>query len=732
MLPAEVSTFAAKHKVMHYTLLLFGMLFLVACRQNPALDAEGIVYPHTRQDSSVVDDYHGTAVADPYRWLEDDLSAETAEWVDAQNAVTQAHLAAIPFRQNIVERLERLYNFERVGTPEVVDDWLYYNKNDGLQNQSVLYREPIAGGTPEVVLDPNTFSDDNTTSLSSTSISRDGHYMAYQVSEGGSDWKMIKILDLNTHESLPEQLENVKFSGMSWLGEGFVYSRYPAAEGGSELSNKNENHQLYYHQLQTPQAEDVLLYEDAVHPQRNVFGSVSDDEQWVVVGTTASTSGNTVSIAPAAAFRQRGQDALQPVVRGFEHDYNFLFGNNENLYFWTNAEAPNGRVVVLDATAPEAGFADVIAEDAQRPLKSVTFSGDRIYARYLQDVSSRLEVYSLDGSLLHQVNLPGIGTASGVSAPSKGGPAFFSFSSFTTPSTVLRIQSDGSTQVWRNSDNGFDASLYETKQVRYRSKDGTEIPMFVIHRKGLQLDGQRPTLLYGYGGFDIAIEPQHAVMRLDLFSPILEQGGVCAVASLRGGSEFGSAWHEAGMREHKQNVFDDFIAAAEYLQSEGYTSPARTAIYGRSNGGLLVGACITQRPELYGVAFPAVGVLDMLRYHQFTIGWAWAGDYGRADSADAFKYLYAYSPLHNASPQEYPATLITTADHDDRVVPAHSFKFAAALQEAQLAPEPVLIRIDKSSGHGAGKPVAKQIEEAADLLSFMFYHMGIDYQAPTS
>ena len=700
-----------------------------ACRQNPASGAATLNYPTTRADSTVVDDYHGTAVADPYRWLEDDRSAETADWVQRQNAFTEAYLERIPFRDELRERLRRLYDYERYGTPQVVGEYLYYTRNDGLQNQSVLYREPRDGsGEAELVLDPNAFSEDNTASLSGYTFSDDGRYLAYQVSEGGSDWKTIRVLDLERLEDADDELRRVKFSGMAWAGDGFFYSRYPDPDG-SELSERNENHQVYYHRLGASQVDDRLVYEDRAHPQRNAYASTSDDERWVVVGATESTSGNAVRLGRIGADGRASE--LVTVVADFAHDYNLVGGGDDALYFWTNAEAPNGRLVALDPRRPENGWRDVIPHDPTRVLKSVTLSGDRLYARYLQDVSSRVVVYDLAGEELREVTLPAIGTVAGVSAPSAGGEAFYSFSSFTDPGAIYRLDpATDEVRMWRRSDNGFDATQYETKQVRYRSKDGTEVPMFIVHRRGLELDGRRPTLLYGYGGFDIAIEPRYAVMRLDLISPLLEQGGVAAVANIRGGSEYGSAWHEAGTKERKQNVFDDFIAAAEYLQTEGYTSPDRTAIYGRSNGGLLVGACITQRPELFGVAFPAVGVLDMLRYHQFTIGWAWAGDYGRADSADAFAYLRAYSPLHNARPADYPATMITTADHDDRVVPAHSFKFAAALQAAQRGDDPVLIRVDAAAGHGAGKPIGMQIDEATDVLSFMLYGMGVDYRAP--
>ncbi|MFK8054733.1 MAG: prolyl oligopeptidase family protein [Saprospiraceae bacterium] len=717
------------------SLFVLSLLVMSCGAEVDTTDKPSVTYPVTKQDSSVVDDYHGTQIADPYRWLEDDRSAETASWVNEQNAVTQDYLSTIPFRENIKKRLERLYDFERFGVPQVVDDWLYYSKNDGLQDQSILYRESASAENPvvELVLDPNTFSADNTTSLSGYSFSNNGAFMSYQISEGGSDWKTIKVLDLGTLEPLKDEIDWVKFSGMSWWKDGFFYSRYPAPTTGSELSNKNEGHQLYYHALGSPQSQDVLVFEDPTRPQRNVYASVSDDERWLTLNTSISTSGNDVQVADLTNVKALAQLKFKPIVSGYDHDYNLIGSRGDELYFFTNDGAPNGALRSIKPGVSKQWRNSLKTPDGA-VLKSVTMTGDQLYVRTLENVSSHLYSVALGSknSSLQEVELPGIGTTSGISASNKGGDRFFSFSSFTTPGSIYRIdEKSGNISEWRASDNGFDASIYETKQIRYTSKDGTEVPMFIVHRKGLELDGKRPTLIYGYGGFNIAIEPKHAVMRLDLVSPLLEQGGVFALANIRGGSEFGSEWHEAGTKGQKQNVFDDFIGAAEYLQSEGYTSPKRTAIYGRSNGGLLVGACITQRPDLFGIAFPAVGVLDMLRYHQFTIGWAWAGDYGRADSVDAFKYLRAYSPLHNATPKNYPSTMVTTADHDDRVVPAHSFKFAAQLQQVQQANNPVLIRIDKSSGHGAGKPVAKQIEEATDLLSFMLHEMDVDYKDPS-
>ena len=694
------------------------------CRQNSLSDA-GLRYPETYRDPSVVDDYHGHLIADAYRWLEDDTSASTRDWVKSQNAVTQAYLASLPDREAIRRRVRRLYDYERVGVPDVVGTYLYYTRNDGLQDQPVLYREPAEGGVAEVVLDPNTFSADNTSSLAAYSFDADGRYLAYQVSDAGSDWRTARVMDLADLSILGDTLADLKFTRISWAGDGFFYSRYPP-DARSHGKRQSTGQRVYYHQLGATQAEDRLVYATPERPQRNNTAAATRDGRYVVLTSSEGTSGNALAVARHVGGGHFGE-VVTP-VDDFAHDYYFEGDDGRRLLFRTNADAPNGRLVAFDPKRPGAGFTDVLGEDPDRPLKSVTVSGDRIYARYLSDVASRLEVYSLAGEPVGEIAVPGLGTATAVEAAPDGGPAYFLYSSLTRRGTVFRYEPEtGDTEVWRSGDNGFDAGRYVTEQLRYRSKDGTVIPMFVTHRRGLALDGQRPTLLYGYGGFDISIEPKHAVMRLDLVSPILEQGGVVAVANLRGGGEYGAAWHEAGIKERKQNVFDDFIAAAEYLHAEGYTNPARTAIYGRSNGGLLVGACLTQRPELFGVAFPAVGVLDMLRYHRFTIGYAWASDYGHSDSAAAFDYLRAYSPLHNVRPATYPATMVTTADHDDRVVPAHSFKFAAELQHRQRGEAPVLIRVDEASGHGAGKPVAKQIEETTDVLAFMFHEMGIDY-----
>ncbi len=741
------------------------LLLLLLCggfRQNAsaqpnatagAINDSVIRYPESVRDTAVVDDYHGTRVVDPYRWLEDDRAPATEDWVNRQNTLTDAYLGSIPFRPAIRRRLERLYDYERVGVPTVTDGYLYFQKNDGLQNQYVLYRSRKApGAAEELVLDPNTFSEDNTTSLAGYAFSKNEKYLAYERSAAGSDWQSIHVLNLETLVHEPDSLAWIKFSGIAWSGNGFFYSRYPApVETGGELSDANEGHQLYYHALGTDQSADQLIFEDQDHPQRNVYGSTDDYERYLIVSRSAGTSGNAVDVATLEADGTIGE--LVGLVSGFEKDYRFVgWGStggadpvgqavdpggaarpapSPRMLFWTNDEASNGRVVGFDLADPSAPPGDVLPEDTTRVLRGVEQQGANLYVNYLRNVSSEIEHFLSDGSYRGRIELPGIGTATGVSSARGGGNAYFGFSSFTTPGVIYELDSlDLAPTVWRRSDNGFDASLYETKQVTYKSKDGTEVPMFIIHRRGLVLDGARPTLLYGYGGFDISIQPKYAVMRLDLFSPILEQGGVCAVANIRGGGEFGSAWHDAGKLARKQNVFDDFIAAAEYLQGEGYTNPKHTAIYGRSNGGLLVGACMTQRPDLFGVALPAVGVLDMLRYHEFTIGWAWAGDYGRSDSTEAFDYLYAYSPLHNVRRVDYPATLITTADHDDRVVPAHSFKFAAELQRQQTGDEPVLIRVDKSSGHGSGKPVDKQIDEATDVLAFLFRAMGVEYTAP--
>ncbi len=712
-------------------LLLF--VFLLSCnagvdpstkvvnsKANPT--ALTINYPKTTKDSSVVDDYHGKKIADPFRWLEDDNAPETVEWVRQQNEATYSYLDEIPFRSTIENRLAKLWNYERVTAPFKEGDAYYYFKNDGLQNQSILYtKSGIDAENETVALDPNKFSDDGTSALAGTSFSNDGKYMAYQVSEGGSDWHTAYIKDMETGEVLDDKIEWIKFSGISWSGDGFFYSRYPEPSSDAKLSGRNEFHQVFYHKIGTAQKDDELIFADRNNPNYGFFANTSHDERFLTVSIWESTSGNQFYYRDLTSSRSN----FTPIFDEFGYDFNFVDSNDDDLLILTNFEAPNKRLLIIDADRPEQKDWYSLIPESDDVLQSVNILGGKIVATYIHNASSLVKVFNFKGEEIGQVELPEIGTVLGFSGSRDEQQAFYTFASFTRPETVYRLDMETlESEVYQAPTIDFDSDKYETKQVWYTSKDGTKVPMFISHKKGLNLDGKRPTLLYGYGGFDISILPRFTTTRLAMAPIMMENDGIFAVANIRGGGEFGSEWHKAGTKEQKQNVFDDFIAAAEYLTTENYTSSEKLAIYGRSNGGLLVGACMTQRPDLYKVALPAVGVLDMLRYQNFTIGRAWASDYGLSESEEGFDYLSAYSPLHNVKKTAYPATMVTTADHDDRVVPAHSFKFAAELQDKHTGEAPILIRIETSAGHGAGKSTTKKIEEAADLLSFMFFHFG--------
>jgi len=673
-------------------------------------------YPKTHLDTSVVEDYHGTKVADPYRWLEDDNSEETASWVSEQNEVTQSYLKKIPFREDVEKRLTKLWDYEKFGTPFKEAGKYYYYKNDGLQNHYVLYRQ-VEDGDDEVIIDPNTFSEDGTTSLAGLSFNKDGKYAAYMISEGGSDWRKAYVLDLETKKLLDDELEWIKFSGISWAGDGFFYSRYPVSEDGGELSDQNEYHSLYYHKLGEDQSKDQLIYQNPDHPLRNVYGGTTEDENWLIINESESTSGNSVSIKSL----NNPNAQIMRVVDGFDADYGYVDNDDQRMLFKTNDGAPNEKIVSLDLSNPSGGMTEFLAEGEDVMERTVVLGG-KLFVEYLHNASSKIKIFDMFGKYQSDFDLPGIGTVGALSGKKKDKEAFFSFSSYTRPGTIYSFDTEAMDyEIFQEAAIDFDSDDYVTEQVWYTSYDGTKVSMFVTHKKGLEKDGARPTLLYGYGGFNISLTPGFSLSRL----PILENGGIYAVANLRGGGEYGKEWHKAGTKERKQNVFDDFQAAAEFLIKEGYTSSEKLAIQGGSNGGLLVGACMTQRPDLYAVALPAVGVLDMLRYHEFTIGWAWAEDYGLSSDPEGFEYLMKYSPLHNVKEGvEYPATMVTTADHDDRVVPAHSFKFASELQSKHQGDNPVLIRIETSAGHGAGKPTEKFIEEYADIMSFMFFNMG--------
>ena len=672
-------------------------------------------YPEVRKDS-VVDDYFGTLIADPYRWLENDTSEETAAWVKAQNEVTFDYLTQIPFREDLEKRLTELWNYEKVSAPFKKGDHYFMYKNDGIQNQSVLYIQKGLDGEQEVLLDPNSLSAEGTTSLNGMGFSKDNRYMAYGISKAGSDWVEIQVMDLETKTLLQDKVNWVKFSGISWYKNGFYYSSYDPPVEGSDYSGKNEFHKVYYHELGTKQSEDVLVYEDKEHPQRNAGSGVTDDEAYLIVTTSESTNGNSLMVKDL-----KNGGGFVTLVDNFDTDNYILdhLGNGQFLVN-TNYKAPNNRICLVDIKKPEQeNWVDFIPEK-EYVLRGVTLAGNKMIANYMKNVQSKLEVYDSAANYLYDIALPGIGIA-GISGDKDENTAFYSFTSYTTPTEIYKYNLDeNKAELFFQPKTAFNGSEYVTEQVFYPSKDGTKIPMFITYKKGTKLDGNNPTFLYGYGGFNISITPRFSAIN----TVFLEQGGVYAVANLRGGSEFGEDWHTAGWRLDKQNVFDDFIAAAEYLIENKYTSSEKLAVHGRSNGGLLAGAVMTQRPDLMKVSIPGVGVLDMLRYHKFTIGWAWAGEYGRSDTDEEnFKNLLSYSPLHNMKEGvEYPATMVVTGDHDDRVVPAHSMKFISELQAKHKGANPVLVRVDVNAGHGAGKPTEKVIEEWADVWSFVLWN----------
>ncbi len=679
---------------------------------------EKINYPETRK-TDTIDVYFGTQVADPYRWLEDDNSEETAAWVKAQNDVTNAYLAKIPFRDQVRERLTSMWNYPRYGVPFKKGGKYFFFKNDGIQNQSVLYIQDSLQAEPRVFLDPNKLSEDGTTALGTYSVSKDGKYFAYAISKAGSDWNEIYVMETETGKQLADKLEWVKFSGISWRENGFYYSRYDKPAGGGVLSSKNEYMKVYYHVVGDPQEKDVLVYENRNYPLRNYGITATEDGRYLVLGESESTSGNSLYIKDL----ENPQAGFVKIAEGFRFDYSYISNQDGKFLILTNADAPKYRLIEVDLSSPAPENHRIIIPEREEVLVSAEVAGGRIVCEYMKDATNRLYVYTTEGSFVHEVNLPGPGTIAGFEGKKDENEAFFAFTSFTYPSTVFVYDIlNNTSKVFFDSELDFDPAKYESKQVFYTSKDGTKVPMFIVHKAGLNLDGNNPVYLYGYGGFNVSLTPVFSVSRL-LF---IEQGGVFAMPNLRGGGEYGEAWHRAGTKLQKQNVFDDFIAAAEYLIAEKYTQPEKIAIAGGSNGGLLVGACMTQRPDLFAVALPAVGVMDMLRFHKFTIGWAWTEDYGSSEDSVQFQYLLGYSPLHNLKPGTcYPATLVTTADHDDRVVPAHSFKFAATLQEHQSCNNPALIRIETNAGHGAGKPVSKMIDEATDIWSFTMYNLGM-------
>ena len=681
-----------------------------------------LTYPETAK-TDVVDTYFGTSVPDPYRWLENDTSAQTAAWVAAQNKVTGEYLSKIPFRGALLRRLTAVADYEKIGAPAKKHGKYYFYKNDGLQNQSVLYVQNSLDGEARVMLDPNKLSADGTVALTGTSFSHDGKYMAYTISRSGSDWTEIYVIDTESGQTLDDHIVWAKFTGAAWHGDGFYYSAYDAPEAGKEYSNVNENHKIYYHKLGTPQSADRLVYENKAYPKRFYSASVSDDETLLFVYESGDGAGNALYVKDLT----KPDAPLTAMATDMRYQYYPVETIDGKTYIFTNYGAPKGRIMATTAAKPaQKDWTEVVAE-GQSVLSGVQVIGGKLLLTYDKDVANHAYLYSLDGKMEHEVKLPGLGSV-GFSGDKDDRECFFTFTSFTIPGAVYRYDIGQNTySLLRAPKVDFDNDGFVTEQVFYPSKDGTRIPMFLTYKKGLKRDGRNPVYLYGYGGFNISLNPGFSSSRI----PFLESGGIYAQANLRGGGEYGEEWHQAGTKMRKQNVFDDFIAAAEWLIKNGYTGKDKIAIVGGSNGGLLVGACMTQRPDLFRVAVPQVGVMDMLRYHKFTIGWNWASDYGTSDdSKEMFEYLKSYSPLHNLKKgTRYPATLVTTADHDDRVVPAHSFKFAATLQECNDGTHPTLIRIDSKAGHGAGKPMSKVLEEQADIYGFIMYNLGMNFPA---
>jgi prolyl oligopeptidase len=674
-----------------------------------------------------VDDYHGTKVADPYRWLEDLDSEETKAWVEAENQVTFGYLESIEARAAIRAHTEKLWNFERWGTPAEYGGRYFFSKNDGLQNQSVWYWADSLDAEPKLLLDPNTLSSDGTTAVSSLSISDDGKLMAYALADAGSDWNRWKVMEVETGKQLPDSIEWSKFTGVSWnhANTGFYYGAYDAPKAGDEYEGVNLNQKLYFHRVGDTQDKDTLIYADPENPKWQFSGTVSEDGKYLVIDVSVGTDvRNMLYYAPIPKGDAVKPEDVVKLIPDLEATYNFIGSEGSKFLLFTNLDAPRGKLIEIDVKKPDRANWKELIPQTNDTLQGVTFVGGKLFANYLVDAKSRIDVYSRKGKLEKTIELPEpIATVYGFGGKPNAKQTFYGLMSFTRPYTVYRYDiKKGTSELWKAPKLAFDPEQYTTKQVFYTSKDGTKIPMFLVHRKDIELKGDLPTYLYGYGGFNISLTPRFSAADLVW----LELGGVLAQPNLRGGGEYGEAWHEAGTKLQKQNVFDDFIAAAEWLIAEGYTKPEKLVIGGRSNGGLLVGAAMTQRPDLFGVVLAGVGVMDMLRFHKFTIGWAWASDYGSSDDPAEFKALHAYSPYHNLEDgTEYPATLVYTADHDDRVVPSHSFKFAARLQAAHRGENPVMIRIETKAGHGAGKPTSKQIDEAADLWSFAFDQLGM-------
>ena len=695
-------------------------LTILSLIMHSCTNRTNIEYPETRKDT-IVDNYWGTTVPDPYRWLEDDRSAETEAWVIAQNQVTYSYLEQIPFRNKLKERFTELMNYPKYGSPKKVNNKYYFYKNDGLQNQSVLYELDSLTAEPKVLLDPNKLSEDGTVALSQAAFSKDGKYLAYSIAKSGSDWNEIFVMDVASRKLLSDHIEWVKFSGISWQGDGFYYSAYSKPEAGKEYSNKNEYHKVFYHQLGQAQDKDKIIYENKEFALRNCGAGVTEDEKFLFIFENESTSGNSLLMKDLT--KANAKPVL--IAPGFESDFSIIDHYQGKVFVLTNYNAPNQQLMVFDPTKPQLENWQTLIPETENVLESASIIGGKLFLNYLQDASHHLYAYDTNGKKLFEIELPTIGTV-GISGNMDENEAFYTFTSYTFPPTIYRYDvAENKAELFRKSEVSFNSDDYVSEQVFYTSKDGTKVPMSITYKKGMKRNGKNPVMLYGYGGFNISLLPSFSITRI----PFLEKGGIYAIANLRGGGEYGETWHKAGTKMQKQNVFDDFISAAEYLIAEKYTNPKKLAINGGSNGGLLVGAALTQRPDLFAVAIPEVGVLDMLRYQKFTIGWAWATDYGTSEeSKEMFEYLLGYSPLHNLTKgTDYPATLITTGDHDDRVVPAHSFKFAATLQAANSGKNPTLIRIDVKAGHGAGKPISKIIDAQTDVWAFVMENLDMRY-----
>lgn len=696
------------------------LFLLVACKQNNSetdFKKIEVKYPIAKKDSTIRDIYFGTTVPDPYRWMENDTSAETIAWVKEENKVTDAYLSSIPFLSSIQSRLKELWNYDKYSAPFKEGEYNYYSKKTGLQNQAVIYRQKDGQKEPEVFLDPNTFSTNGTTSLAGMNFSADGSLCGYQISEGGSDWRKLIILNAITKEQIGDTLTDIKFSSVAWKkNEGFYYSSYDKPKEGSQLAGKTDRHKLYYHRLGQPQSADQLVFGGDITPRRYIGASISENEKWLFIFAANSTYGNEMYVQDLT----KPNAPIIPIVKDMASSVNLFDADDQYFYIQTDKGAPNGKVVIAPLNQPQSEYwTDLIPE--QKEVLSVNTGGGNIFCSYLKDAITKVLQYDMKGNKVREVELPGLGSAMGFSGKRKDKTVFYSFSSYTTPSTIYKMDiASGKTEVYKKPTLQFNSDDYESKQVFYPSKDGTKIPMMITYKKGIKLDGNNPTLLYAYGGFSVSLTPYFSTSDIIL----LENGGIYAVANLRGGGEYGETWHNQGIKTKKQNVFDDFIYAAKYLKDNKYTSKEKLAIQGESNGGLLVGATITQQPDICQVAFPFVGVMDMLRYHKFTAGAGWAYDYGTAeDSKEMFEYLKGYSPVHNVKEgTNYPATLIMTADHDDRVVPAHSFKFAATLQEKHKGENPVLISIETKAGHGAGMSTEQTIKAESNKWAFMFYN----------